>query len=88
MTSKVFLWVTRNYSINKTRLLIDGVYLTYERKKLYNIGTAILNGDNDDNHHNKKKKKNKKKKLSKKEYIERLEMQEKWFAHYGRNKWY
>ena len=35
--------------------------LTYERKKLYNIGTAILNGDNDDNHHNKKKKKNKKK---------------------------
>ena len=62
--------------------------LTYERKKLYNIGTAILNGDNDDNHHNKKKKKNKNKKLSKKEYIERLEMQEKWFAHYGRNKWY
>lgn len=61
--------------------------LSHERRKLYNIGTAILNKNNDDNNHNKKKK-NKKKKMTKKEYIERLEMQEKWLAHYGRNKWY
>lgn len=56
------------------------------RKELQAWGTKIIADARPKNH--KKSRVAKKNRMSRKEYIESLEMREKWWKHYGRNPWY
>lgn len=63
----------------------DNNDLNPTNRKLKAMGTKIIGAANP-------KKKNRRpakgRKMSRKEYIENLEMREKWWRHYGRHKWY
>ncbi len=56
------------------------------RKELQAWGTKIIADARQKNH--KKSRVTKKNRMSRKEYIESLDMREKWWSHYGRNPWY